>query len=1063
MAYGALGGFAGGLFGGASSVLQMYGMYQGIQQQQAGIDAGKAVEAARNADTAQGSENASNVNVQGYQGGQPDAAGNPTGSVTPQDMSSTRTDYVGPPTPDDYKPGAIANPSATTPKDDTDKSKPKEVDIGKLKMKQAEDGLKLAKKTFLSPGSITSTAPGGGAGGSSAQSNATGGSNAIATPNVPSVSNPAKSPTKVPDYEGSPLPQTPGPRIWTADKGIHRSAVGESGITWDPNTGLKRTEPYAGTPPAPSPVGNASPLQPPPTLAGQQPVADAHLSQDARAAPYQNQPPPPTPATQVPERPQTSIAAPASSPFRDRRGGDLQQRQAPPPGGPAFPQANSPGWQPLPGGEPGSAAAGAPPGPNFPQANSPGWQPMSGGEPGSAAAAQPAPPPQVQPSWAGQVLSAINPIGSAQAAPPPSPPGSGNLPADGAPPGYLGQGPPGSGRLPPAARDEPAQAGPPIATGEKTTTPAAPAPASDAKPTQTQTGPTETAAKVAPGQVERSEQSEATPQFAKPTIHTGPYELLQQQRPDLAAKVDAAAKKYGVLPQEVAAHWYTENKLQEKWQTGTAGETGIMQIEPKTRTGLDPQNTRDDKTTDGSLDLGAQRIRMANNVFGQGTPSAYLAYMRGETFADSAAKDLDAARKDQPLAFKAVEAVFGPLTQSMFTHGKLVDARAIVTAEHTGGPDGVLRALVNSGPVNMGMTDLWRSAETALMKVAAMRGDYAGLQHAQDWVFQMTHQGAISNLMAADKALLSGQPETAAQYLAKAHAFVPDNSYARFGVGADGKVYGEQFSELTGQPIGGRREITHDAMAYQLMSTQDPIQFTKLVQEQQKNNALIALNQSRAGYYDDLPEQRREAAKLRAQTAREGQENQAQIQQQHDETRRDVAATNAAARQGHMEADNRNIDKGASDAYGPNGSGQQSDTMFTDPQTGAAHTPERKQAIGEQASAIYGDVRRTSRDAGSPVGDLPAQSITRKLMDGTAKVDRRGGVNAVVDEKGNPLGFISDGLANRLGLAGAKPQQQTMGQPRPSPVGAGAGSQMAAMAGMGMNLTGQPIQPMQQA
>lgn len=990
MAYGAIGGFSGGLFSGAASMFQLYGMYNDYQNTQAQNQIADDAQTARTGDRL-------NANV-GQSQYSPTIAGTPgapafDGASMGGGISGSTSDGAG-------------TQEVQGPPDPNANTKP--VDTSNLNREQ-KSGLELAQKLI---GGGSRNAAQGDPYAPSPETRATGATNPLAVPEGAGYGDPndprdpmaypsrAKAPTSYPPTR-EPAPSSTPPTV--ADAHLDQAA---------------RAARYAPTPPLPS--------QPSPTLAGpgiyEGGLRSPALQQVMDTPPGSVQPGqslttnpvgPPNPGSMVYQPP---IPQPVQTP---------NQPVAPPAGGdtalvPAAPSVGQPG-------PPGNADRGSQPYPFYPGEPGMHYSPERG-------RFETAPPPK--PSWAEQALAHLNPIGSAQAAEP---------------------------GLPPAQRDEGASStvgGPPI-TATTSAEPGTAAPGS-----KTQAGPVAVqgeAGKVAPGQSAPSVQSETTPVVVAPTVWHAPYVELQHQRPDLSAKVDAVAAKYGVDPHEIATHWWIESDLKEHVAPDPTGKNtalGPMQIEPPTKAYLDPNNTRDATKLDDNLDLGAQRIRQANAAYGKNTPASFVAYMRGEDDVRTKwAIDLPTALKNNPIVAKDLARAFPgvTLTQDMFPKGGPVSVHAAVAAAATGGPDAFLRSMVATGPQPMGMTDLWRNVEDQMIHLALRKGDLQGAYHAQDYVFQMSHAGMLSNMMAGDQALLAGNVTAAAQYLAKAHAFFPDQSFGRFGVGGDGKLYAQQYDEGTGKPMGQAFPITHEQLAFQMINAHDPKEYAKMVQEAQLNNSRVMLNQGRSEYYSSMPDVRREALEQKAQTAADQQANQLLIAQGHDQARLDAELLRRETRAGNTQAADRAIDTGATKAYGPDSQ----DTMFVDPASGKGYPPARRQEIAEQAGAIYSDVRRTSRDAGSPVGDLPAQGITRSLLDHTATVKRgRDGTNAVVDGKtGEPLGFISDGLANRLGLRGAKPQ--AMGGPPISPVGAGANSQLAAMQGLGTNLSGQPIQPQQ--
>lgn len=958
MAYGAIGGFSGGLFSGAASMFQLYGMYQDYQNTEANNKIADDTQMARAQDRA-------NANV-GQSQYSPTIAGTPGApafdgasmgdgiSGSPSDGAGTK-EVQGPP-----------DPNANT----------KPVDTSNLNREQ-KSGLELAQKLI---GGGSRNAAQGDPYAPSPETRATGATNPLAVPNA--NAGPALTPEQRAGKAPLPTFRTPPVAFDPSQDPNSAMARGElpqpQGVAYSPTTMPTYDIPPGGYQPKPSP------LQAAPGLAGQQPPVAGSVA------------PQPGDMGRVTNRP---VGAALSDLVHGTQTPETPLRY--------------PGAAPTQAGAPAPSPVGAAPIPGAPP-----------GAPAPAPQASAGPPP----SWAEQALAHLNPIGSAQAAEP---------------------------GLPPAQRDEgasPTVGGPPITA----TTPAEPGTA--APGSKSQAGPVAVEGK--PGVV----QSESTPVVVAPAVWHAPYVELQRQRPDLSAKIDAVAAKYGVDPHEIAAHWWIESDLKEHVAPDPTGKNkarGPMQIEPDTKTGLDPQNTRNIDNFDDNLDLGAQRIRQANADYGKNTPASFVAYMRSEKdVREQWAIDLPTALKNNPIVAKDLARAFPgvTLTQDMFPKGGPVSAHAVVAAAATGGPIAFLQAMVKTGPQPMGMTDLWRNVEDQMIHLALRKGDLQGAYHAQDYVFQMSHAGMLSNMMAGDQALLAGNIPAAAKYLAQAHAFFPDQTFGQFGIGRDdGKLYGQQFDEGSGKPMGKPFEITHDQLAFQMINAHDPKEYAKMVQEAQLNNSRVMLNQGRSEYYSSMPDVRREAAEQKAQTAADQQANQLLIAQGHDQARLDAELLRRETRAGNTQAADRAIDTGATKAYGPDSQ----DTMFVDPASGKGYPPARRQEIAEQAGAIYSDVRRTSRDAGSPVGDLPAQGITRSLLDHTATVKRgRDGTNAVVDGKtGEPLGFISDGLANRLGLRGAKPQ--AMNGPPISPVGAGANSQLAAMQGLGTNLSGQPIQPQQ--
>lgn len=613
-----------------------------------------------------------------------------------------------------------------------------------------------------------------------------------------------------------------------------------------------------------------------------------------------------------------------------------------------------------------------------------------------------APPP---PSAMSRILSAINPIGSAQAAEPTT----------------------GPNGLPMAQRDTPAPAPAPAQTpGQTGQTPAAITPAtpptpSDTKPAPTTPGPVQVAVTgktgaVAPGQTTPSTQSETTPQMLKPAMWTRPYELLREQRPDLADLVTRIADEHGVSPYRLASHWYAESRLKTTSPVSYKGARGPMQVIDDTRKNVDPKGIYNPEKLEDSLHLGALVIYGADQKYGKDSMGSYLAYQGGEGSANAAADNFEQFKQTHPQGYAYLRDNFPgvDIAQNMFTRWGGGGDPARLVAAANGGPDAMLREIVTSSPAGMGMTDAWRHAQTALVYAAAMKGDYAGMQHAQDFVYQMSHQGALANMAAAHQALMTGDTTGAAQALAKAHAFFPDNSYGRFGTGADGKLYGERLDEASGKPVGKRFEITKEGLLYQLMSVHDPKEYVRQVQAQQK---LV----EDARYHDATLTKDYVVAGMQSgdKAADRGQRTTAS--ELASETQLAVAGIRTGGRNQTPAGQTQELHTLGVDAtkrYGENAQ---------DPENSAKLAP------------IYTELRRQAVLKGTAMPDAQADSLARKLSQGTGASglrmrDNNDGTTGVYEKNSDtPVGHIDTGLARSL--AGSRPIVGQQGALNVSPIG----------------------------
>ena len=719
------------------------------------------------------------------------------------------------------------------------------------------------------------------------------------------------------------------------------------------------------------------------------------------------------------------LPQPTTSPARAISPTQMATQDIPPGGYPtAAPTAVAAQPQSQPVSPPAPTPALQPPQASAPLPAAPVPQgPPEGPPPGPQAAAQPAQPPGA----ISRILSALNPIGSAQAAEtaPAAPATVKGLPV-------AQQDTP----LTPAEQQEASRRrgqsneewlteqdrqGKPAATpaaGQTGITPATPPKPADTQPAPTQAGPVEvaTAGKtgtVAPGQTTPSVQSESQPQVIKPKLWTRPYDVLREQRPDLADMVTRIADEHHVSPYRLAQHWYAESRLKTTSPVSYKGARGPMQVIDDTRKNVDPRGIYDPEKLEDSLHLGALVIYGADQKYGKDSMGSFLAYQGGEGSANAAARNLEEFKTTHPQGWAYLKDNFPgqEVTQNMFTHfGDAGDPARLVAAAN-GGPDAVLREIVTSGPQGMGMTDLWRRAQTTLVYAAAMKGDYAGIQHAQDFIYQMSHQGALANMAAAHQALMSGDVTGAASALAKAHAFFPDNSFGRFGVGGDGKLYGERFDEATGKPVGKRFEVTKEGLLYQMMSAHDPKEYVKQVQTQQKlvedaryHDLTIGKDLAIAGQVSadkGLDRgQRRDASELAS------------------ETTLSAAALRAGGR-------------------APAGQTQELHTIGTDATkrygSESPDTPENNAKL----SPIYADLRRKAVLAGKNMPDAQADSLAKRLTQGPAgglrMRDNNDGTTGVYEKNSDtPIGHIDSGLARTL--AGNKPVAQ-QGALNVSPIG----------------------------
>jgi hypothetical protein len=372
----------------------------------------------------------------------------------------------------------------------------------------------------------------------------------------------------------------------------------------------------------------------------------------------------------------------------------------------------------------------------------------------------------------------------------------------------------------------------------------------------------------------------------------------------------------------------------------------------------------------------------------------------------------------------------------------------------------MLNYIANAGPAGIGMSDRWRIAQASMERAAIMNGHMDMLPHIQDFIAQQSHMGTLSNLNAADNALSQGNGALAAQFLAKAHAFFPDGTYARFGVDKSGQVWGVQFNEGSGAQLGQPVKITSDALRQQMIMLQNPTNYLQALQKYQYENAQIDLVKNHAEYYKQMPgiqEAKQEGINARQQDREEFQQQQQQDRFQHQ-------TEMEQQRERHQE-EMRSATAGSSDAADQRSVSGQINKDYGEnyvPQQGEPAQPDARQAEVDTA------LRRDPKFGGAGMSGPMARQTARDFVNGKLTLkpakDASGNIGyGMVDDQGNVRGYLSGAQADRVrGLAGTQ-RVAPPGQGKPAVVGAigaGMGSQMAAMQG-GQNLSGIPTQSQQ--
>lgn len=728
-----------------------------------------------------------------------------------------------------------------------------------------------------------------------------------------------------------------------------------------------------------------------------------------------------------------------------------------------------------------------------------GGAPVQGGVP--QASAQP-------PSLGGRLMNMIIP--SAQAA---EPTAAGEQPGSGAaatapaipPPGPVGVNPQAPVQIPPSSTPPPAQPAPAPSAQPTGITPAQVPPGAPV-PAHAPPGPVAVA-----GTGGKVEQSSVTPPVLAPPVDYGPLRRAEQTNPGKLAMVNRAIQQEGaegLSPAFVAATIERESHWKSGLTHGTGSNgvvtdaQGLMQVIGSTRNEIDPRHELNPLDDYDSIRLGVRYYKQLNTQFnlGYNTVQSAFAYRAGPgRLQDVASQGWDGYARTSEEHRSQVQDMVNmfpgtPLTTSLVPGGtpqhQPYDARAGVEAERQRGPDGLLSHISETGPAGLGMTDRWRGYQSALEHYLIISGHPDQVGMAAEWTAQVSQQGTVSHLMAADQAVLAGNGQLAIEHLAMAHAFFPDGTYARFGLDNKGQIWGYQMLDHTDTPTGKPMLIAHDDIMGQMIKLQNPLNYSKQLQAMQKTNAEIEMTHAHAAYYRAQPgiaEEKQNTARQVAETRAAGTEEAARIRA---DAQRDVAGARAdAAREKdavHGEH-NAQLEAETSKVYPP---------ASADAPLAEGVSPDEYST----ASGLYRQMRKLPSQGGLDVDPATAKMIADGLAAGTnpqsksrtfklvpyAGKDGREGGYAVVDSTGKPMRTMSNeqgallrplmGLAGSAPLGHAGPAALTPNQPppaaapgrqtsapvapvalaQPTGIGAGAGTYAALQAGYNRDLSGLP-------
>jgi hypothetical protein len=582
-------------------------------------------------------------------------------------------------------------------------------------------------------------------------------------------------------------------------------------------------------------------------------------------------------------------------------------------------------------------------------------------------------------------------------------------------------------------------------------------------------------------------QSESTPQVISYPPSPKPYQSLTTEKRAMVDRVIANVASDGsVTPEQLAGHWQIEGGLAPTAPRGQAGpsgglykgqpgEIGPMQILPNTyefiAKMIDPDHKIDPESTEGSLTLGAAYLKYlatGPQGLGKGSPAVDLAYMRGPGAANLAGDNFAEAQKKYPDAIARLNQVMysdHPLGGQNFPKGNgqhtPVDPAQAVAVAKQSGPDGLLNYIATTGPTGLGMSDRWAHLQAGLEAYAVATGHLDQLGGISEWVAQQSHQGAISNLLAGYQSLQSGDPTTAGQLFARAHAFFPDGTYAKFGVDKSNQLWSTLISEKTGEPMGQPFQITADKVASQIIAMQHPQTYIQELQKYQKGNAEIDMLKAHGDYYREMPDVRQSAVDAKTALAQGNEQFKLQLQQSNQQHQDEMQQRNfqhqqemkgvVADKQGVAE---RNVDNEVNRDYPP-GSGP-------DPQKDPAGATHFANSVEVEKALRY-----PTQSGGAGQSGQLARDNASKLMSGALTLKQGKDPNgnpgyAMLDKDGKPHGYLSNSMVEQhiKGLTGS--HAIPAGGGKSAAIGAGAGTPNAQMMGFVPNMSGRQVPALQQ-
>lgn len=532
-----------------------------------------------------------------------------------------------------------------------------------------------------------------------------------------------------------------------------------------------------------------------------------------------------------------------------------------------------------------------------------------------------------------------------------------------------------------------------------------------------------------------------------PLVDPRPLARLQQADPTIYKTVLLASQETGVSPERIAAHMQVESGFRQTDKNGqlltsNTGAQGLMQLEPETARAYSMNGQLDASNPVDNVRIGAHYLADLDAHLGKDSVASRVAYFTGEQgyqkFQEYASthtpaetesaypKTMDYVRKMAP--FSQVSA------QDLAQHqgGGAMNPQQILQAAQNG-PQGLLGYLVQTKGSDVPLSDAWGNAERALVNNRVWAGDMAGVQHAHDFILNMSHAGFNQSLVQAGQALQAGDGVGAAKALAQAHAFFPDGAMGQFGVDQAGHVWGQRMDPANpAQTIGQPFQVTPNALMGLFNQSTDPKQYLDELYKQRQLVSQEAHSSALNDYYKDQITGREQVAETNAKAKTDAAQTAA-------DSRVTAADIRAAGRSGTgpQASFYKGVEKEVNDNYGP-------DVM-------AKASP--------NDLGLLADIHTSARENGA--NSLRARQAALGLRDQSLKVrDAGNGTYGVVDPKkpdAPPIAYISSDVVQKL--TGGKPVTPPAGGPaiqigsHPSPL---AGAPTLAGTGQSSAVPAQP-------